>query len=256
MEKVPADELGRRLAAIGVRAIEAPIRRGGHIEPHEVPDKLPAFVEALKRHGVEIAILTSDIGQADAGAEKLLQTAADLGIRRYRLVHYRYDLKKAIPPQLVEIRARLVDLAALNRQLGIQGQYQNHRGTDFVGGTIWDMLEALEGIDPAQLGLAFDFAHATVEGTSTWELNLRRAAPQIAAFYFKDYRLEGRTWLACPLGKGIVHPKSAQLVKQLLPEGIPISLHVEYIGGQGEERLRGTLEAMTTDLATLRGWLA
>jgi sugar phosphate isomerase/epimerase len=256
MERVSADDLGRRLAAMGVTAIEAPIRRGGHIEPAQAPDKLPAFAEALKEHGVEIAILTSDIGSADDAAERLLKTAADLGIRRYRLAHYRYDLAKPIPPQLADIRAKLADLAAMNRQLGVQGQYQNHRGADFAGAPVWDMLEALEGIDVAQLGLAFDFAHATVEGTTTWELNLRRAAPQVAAVYFKDYRLEGRTWNACPLGKGIVHPQAGALVKQLLPATTPISLHVEYIGGSGEERVKRTLEAMAADLKTLQGWLA
>lgn len=255
LEKVPADELGRRLAELGIRAIEAPIRRGGHIEPHEAPDKLPAFVDALKKHDVEVAILTSDIGKADPAAEALLKTAAKLGIHRYRLTHYRYDLKKSIPAQLAEIRARLVDLAAMNRAIGVQGQYQNHRGADFVGAPIWDILGALEGIDVAEIGLAFDFAHATVEGANAWELNLRRAAPQIAAVYFKDYRLDGRTWNACPLGEGAVNPKSGSLMKSLLPATTPISIHIEYIGGDGEARVKATLDAMKKDLTTLRGWL-
>lgn len=255
-EQVPAAELGERLAARGIRAIEAPIRKGGHLEPQDVPERLPSFVEALGKHGVTLEILTSDIGRADAGAQKILRTAAQLGIRRYRLTHFHYDLKKPLAPQLADIRARLQDLAALNRELGVQGQYQNHRGNTYVGGPIWDMVAALDGIDPAHLGLAFDFAHATVEGTSAWELNLRRAAPHIAAVYFKDYRLDGRTWNACPLGEGIVHPKSAALVKELLPATTPVSLHVEYIGGGGEARVAKTLEAMTKDFATLAKWLA
>ncbi len=255
LEGLSADSLGAKLAELGVGCIEAPIRAGGHIEPKAVPDRLPGFVEGLKKHGVEIGILTSDIGQADKASEALLRTAAALGIKRYRLVHYRYDLTKPIAPQLVEIRAKLKDLAAMNRELGMQGQYQNHRGNNFVGGPIWDMVSALEGIDVADLGLAFDFAHATVEGSNTWELNLRRAAPHIAALYFKDYRLNGRQWDACPLGQGIVNPKSGALVRELLPAGTPVSLHVEYIGGSGEERTRETFAAMKADLATLEKWL-
>lgn len=255
LEGLSADELGKRIADLGVRGIEAPIRAGGHIEPKAAADRLPAFVDGLKRHGVTIDILTSDIGQADAGSESLLRTAAALGIKRYRLVHYRYDLKKPVAPQLADVKAKLKDLAAMNRQLSVQGQYQNHRGNNYVGGPIWDMVSALEGIDVADLGLAFDFAHATVEGANTWELNLRRAAPHIAAVYFKDYRLNGRQWEACPLGQGVVSPKAGALVKQLLPAGTPVSLHIEYVGGSGEERTRKTFEAMKADLATLAKWL-
>ena len=256
LEKVPPFELAEKIAALGVSGIEAPIRAGGHIEPAKAADELPAFVEALGKRGVSITILSSDISSADKSAESLLRTAAALGIRRYRLAHLRYDLKMPIAPQLENFRARLKDLAAMNRELGVQGQYQNHRGNNYVGGPIWDMVSALDGVDPADLGLAFDFAHATVEGANAWELNFRRAAPHVVAVYFKDYRLNGRQWSACPLGEGVVQARAASLVKQLLPPTTPISLHIEYIGGTGDDRVRGTLEAMRTDLATLDRWFA
>jgi sugar phosphate isomerase/epimerase len=255
LEALSADELGERISALGVGGIEAPIRKGGHIEPKDAPDKLPAFVEALKKRNLEITILSSDVGQADKDSETLLRTAAALGIKRYRLTHHHYDLKKPIAPQLADIKAKWQDLAAMNKELGVQGQYQNHRGNTYVGGPIWDTVSALEGIDPAHLGLAFDFAHATVEGSNAWELNLRRAAGHIVAVYFKDYRLEGRQWNPCPLGEGIVNPKAGALVRELLPAGTPISLHVEYIGGSGEERVAKTLEGMRKDLATLEKWV-
>ena len=253
LEKVPADELAEKIAALGVTGIEAPIRTGGHIAPKDVPDKLPAFAEAFKKRGLEIVILSSDVDQVNDEHEKVLRTAAALGIKRYRLKHYRYDLKKPIAPQLADIQAKLVDIAAMNKELGVQGQYQNHRGNDYAGGPIWDMVSALDGIDPAQLGLAFDFAHATVEGGNAWELNLHRAAPHVVSVYFKDYRLDGRQWNACPLGEGSVNPKSAALVRQLLPATTPISIHIEYVSGK--DHVARTLDAMKNDVATLRKWL-
>ena len=253
LEKVPADELAEKVAALGVTGIEAPIRAGGHIEPKDVADKLPAFAEAFKKRGLEVVILSSDVDQVNGEHEKVLRTAASLGIKRYRLKHYNYDLKKPIAPQLANIRAKLIDIAAMNKELGVQGQYQNHRGNNYVGGPIWDMVSALEGIDPAQLGLAFDFAHATVEGGNAWELNLHRAAPHIVSVYFKDYRLDGRQWNACPLGEGSVNPKAAALVRQLLPATTPISIHIEYI--DGKDRVARMLEAMKNDVATLKKWL-
>ncbi|MCW1922426.1 sugar phosphate isomerase/epimerase [Luteolibacter arcticus] len=253
LEKVPADELAEKIAALGITGIEAPIRAGGHIEPRDVADKLPAFNEAFKKRGLEIVILSSDVDQVKPEHETVLRTAAALGIKRYRLKHYRYDLKKPIAPQLADIRAKLIDIAAMNKELGVQGQYQNHRGNDYVGGPIWDMVSALDGIDPAQLGLAFDFAHATVEGGNAWELNLHRAASHIVSVYFKDYRLDGRQWNPCPLGEGAVNPKSAALVRQLLPATTPISIHIEYISG--DNHVARMLEAMKNDVGTLRKWL-
>ena len=41
------DELADRIAELGFDGIEAPIRRGGHIEPEHVADRLPALVDAM-----------------------------------------------------------------------------------------------------------------------------------------------------------------------------------------------------------------
>ncbi|WP_367875130.1 sugar phosphate isomerase/epimerase family protein [Luteolibacter sp. Populi] len=255
LEKLPFDELATRIAALGFTGLEAPIRKGGHIEPEQAPDKLPEFVAALKKQNLELTILTSDIVRADKGSETLLRTAVAQGIKRYRLGPYFYDLKKPIVPQLAEVRAKLTDLAAMNKELGIQGQFQNHRGNNRVGSPLWDLISALEDIDPAHLGIAFDFAHATVEGTNAWEITLRRAAPHVVAVYFKDYKLVGREWMPCPLGEGSVNPKAGAIVKELLPANTPVSLHVEYIEGGGAERDAKTLAAMKNDLATLAKWL-
>ncbi|QJE98699.1 sugar phosphate isomerase/epimerase family protein [Luteolibacter luteus] len=255
LEKLPFDELATKIAALGVAGLEAPIRKGGHIEPNEAGEKLPLFVEALKKHNLKLGILTTDIVKADKESEQLLRTAAGLGVKQYRLGPYFYDLKKPIAPQVANVAAALKDLAAMNKDIGMQAQFQNHRGNNRVGSPIWDVLEAMEGIDPAQLGLAFDFAHATVEGVNAWELNLRRAAPQVVAVYFKDYQLSGSEQTPCPLGEGAVGPRSAKVVKEILPPNTPISLHVEYIP-DGKDRTERTLEAMKKDFATLDKWLA
>lgn len=253
LEKLPFDELAATLAKLGVRTIEAPVRRGGHVEPMDAAEKLPALVAALAKSNITIQILTTEIGMVDQGgeAEALLRAAVKLGIRRYRLSHLRYKKNEPLPKQLDRLRGQLKELAALNAQLGIQGQYQNHRGGDYVGGPIWDMLGLLDGVDPAHLGLAFDFAHATVEGTNAWELNFRRAAPQVVAVYFKDYKITNRTSSPVPLGQGSVDRSAARLVRELLPASTPVSLHVEYAADQAS-----LLAGIQQDMATLDGWFA
>jgi len=254
-ENLPYDELANVITPLGVTGLEAPLRKGGHIEPAELAEKLPAFVNALAKKNLKILVMASSINQVDKGglAEKQLRAAASAGIKKYRLAHLNYDLSKPLKPQIANFTAQLKDLAQLNKEIGIQGLYQNHRGPNYVGGPVWDMVEMLEKIDIPELGMAFDFAHATVEGANAWQINFRRALPHIGAVYFKDYKISGRKWQACPLGQGVVDAKAAKLVSKMLPKEIPISLHIEYI--KGKDVVKPVVEAMAKDLATIRKWL-
>ena len=255
LEKLSYDELAEVIAPLGVAGIEAPLRKGGAIQPKELEEKLPAFIAALAKKDLKVVIMASSINSVDKQGlvEKQLRAAAKAGITKYRLEHLKYDLSKPIKPQVASFKAQLEDLAALNKEVGIQGLYQNHRGNNFVGGPIWDMVEMLEETDPAHLGMAFDFAHATVEGANAWEMNFRRALPHIGAVFFKDYKLKSRNWQPCPIGEGVVNPEAGKLVSKLLPKEIPISIHIEYVNGG--DVVKKTVEAMGNDLATVRKWL-
>lgn len=255
LEKLSFDELAEVIAPLGVAGLEAPLRKGGHVEPEELAEKLPEFVAALAKKDLKVVVMASSISGVDkAGlAEKQLRAAAKAGITRYRLEHLKYDLSKPIKPQVADFKARLTDLAALNREIGIQGLYQNHRGNNYVGGPIWDMVGMLEEIDVKHLGMAFDFAHATVEGANAWEMNFRSALPHIGAVYFKDYKLVGKNWASCPIGEGVVNPLAGKLVTKMLPPEIPISIHIEYI--KGGDVVKDTVAAMKNDLTTVREWL-
>jgi sugar phosphate isomerase/epimerase len=253
-EKLSYDELANLIAPLGVAGIEAPLRKGGHIEPAELAEKLPTFVSALTKKQLKVVVMTSSINQVDKAGltEKQLRAAAAAGIKKYRLAYLKYDLSKPLKPQITNFTAQLKDLAELNKELGIQGLYQNHRGQNNVGAPVWDIVGMLEEINLPELGIAFDFAHATVEGANAWQINFMRALPHIGAVYFKDYKVSGKKWQACPLGQGMVDPKAGKLVSKMLPKEIPISLHVEYMKGKNKELM---IKAMGKDLTTLRNWL-
>ena len=255
LEKLSYDKLADAIAPLGIAGIEAPLRRGGHIEPTDLATKLPAFVQALAKKDLKVVVMASSINKVDkAGlAEKQLRAAAAAGIKKYRLAHLRYDLSKPIKPQIADFTAQLKDLAEMNKEIGIQGLYQNHRGQNYVGGPIWDMAHMLDQIGIKELGMAFDFAHATVEGANAWQVNFRRALPHIGAVFFKDYKLQGNKWLKCPLGEGLVDPKAGKLVTKMLPKHIPISLHIEYL--QKDDSTAQRTQAMKNDIATLKKWL-
>jgi sugar phosphate isomerase/epimerase len=255
LEKLSYDELANSISPLGIAGLEAPLRKGGHIEPEELAEKLPAFVQALAKKQLKVIVMASSINQVDKDGltEKQLRAAAAAGIKQYRLAHLKYDLSKAIKPQIANFTAQLKDLAELNKELGIQGIYQNHRGKNYVGGPIWDMVGILENIGIKELGLAFDFAHATVEGANAWQMNFRRALPHIGAVFVKDYKLDKKKWQSCPLGQGAVDSRAGKLITSMLPNHVPVSLHIEYI--KGENVVPRTLKAMKNDIATLKKWL-
>ena len=243
------------VAEVGWNGIECPVREKGQILPERVEEDLPKLVEALKKRGLTILVLTSDIVAPNARAEKVLRTAKALGIQRYRIGFSYYDLAKPIAPQLADAKAAARDLAALNRDLGLQGGFQNHSGSKNIGAPIWDIRELVHDLDPAHLGICFDIGHATIEGGYAWPIHARAVEPFFTAIYVKDFTWQKASdaWKAkwCPLGEGMVHKEFFAWLKTTAYRG-PISQHFEYQEGAGPEQIA----AMKRDLATLKSWLA
>ena len=250
------DELADRIAEMGFDGIEATVRKGGHIEPARVPDELPKMVDALKKRNLEITIMASSINRVDQPhAEATLRTAARLGIRRYRMAYYRYDLTKPILAQLDELRPAVKDLAALNRELGIAAVYQNHAGDRYVGAPLWDLHALVKDYPVDQIGVAFDIRHATVEGGQCWPIQLKLILPHINAVCVKDFRREGRKVVNVPLGEGRIDPRRFFAMLREADYRGPISLHEEYLNHRDPALVPKHLAAIRRDIKTLRSWL-
>jgi sugar phosphate isomerase/epimerase len=116
------DDIASLAVEMGVDGVESPIRPKGHIEPEKVADELPKYVEALKKQNLELTIMTSGINEvsAEQHTEAVLRTAAKLGVKRFRMNYYKYDLAKPIWPQLQEVKPKLKDLIQLCQEVGIQ----------------------------------------------------------------------------------------------------------------------------------------
>ena len=125
LQTLSYDVLAEKLAALGFQGIEATIRDRGQVLPEQATEELPKLVEALRRCQLDVTIMASSIQRVDQPlTEQLLRTAASLGIRRYRMAYYRYDLDRPIMPQLEALRPVVRELAALNKELGIAAVYQ------------------------------------------------------------------------------------------------------------------------------------
>lgn len=249
------DELADRIAELGVDGIEAPVRKGGHIEPAEVADKLPQLVDALGKRHLKITVLTSDINDpSDPDTANVLKVAAGLGIQRYRMKYFKYDLSKPVLGQLNRWRTKFQELAAMNRDIGIQALYQNHAGKNTLGAPVWDLLHVLEGIAVNEIGMAYDIRHATVEGGKSWPITFNVIRPHIDTVYVKDFIWDGNNVKNVPLGTGLVDQGFFSMLAKTGFQG-PISLHEEYLDHRQPELVPDHLTAIKQDLATLRKWM-
>ncbi|MEI6714671.1 MAG: TIM barrel protein [Verrucomicrobiota bacterium] len=253
------DRLGEALAEIGVKAIEAPVRAGGHVEPAKVEEDLPKLVETLRKYGVTITMLTSGINSVSEAThtEKVLRTAQKQGIKKYRMNWYTYDNRKPIWPQLDEVRPRLKDLVALSKEIGILPCYQNHSGAKLVGAGIWDMAFLMRDYRPDELAWCFDIMHATIEGGMSWPTEVRLVSDQMGMAFFKNFVWEGKKHRSVPLGEGAVDKSYVTQLKSLGYSG-PVCLHVEYLkpGVTDPVDLAKAIAATRADLTTLQSWWA
>lgn len=203
--------------------------------------------------------MTSGINEVseEQRTEAVLRTAAKLGIKRYRMLYYKYDLTKPIWPQLDELKPKLRDLIALSKEIGIQPLFQNHSGKDYVAAPIWDMYGLMREYPADQFGFAFDILHATVEGGLSWPIDASLVADHVGAVYFKDFKWVGRKIETCPLGEGQVD--GLQFSKMLLKRQYagPVSLHVEYLKGDPKDPavLKEFRAAHLRDVKLLNDWM-
>jgi sugar phosphate isomerase/epimerase len=202
---MPYHQLAETMARLGFDGIEAAVREGGQVKPERVEDDLPKLVEALKQHGLDVLVMTCGINNVKRPhAEKVLRTAAQQGIKLYRMAYYRYDLNRPIPQQLAEIKPQLDELAAINRELGITAVYQNHSGPNTFGAPLWDLYSLVKDYSPQEIGVALDIGHAAVDGGLSWPIQCNLVRPHLRSVFVKDFVWRGREVQWVPLGEGRV----------------------------------------------------
>jgi len=260
------DAMAEKAAEIGFDGVDLTVRPGGHVLPERVEGDLPRAVEAVRKVGLDVYMMTTRITDLrDSHTEPILKTASQLGIGYYRMGYLTYNDSLAVSESLKSYRPQLRDLAAMNKHYNIHGAYQNHAGTR-VGGPVWDLWILLQDLDPRWIGCQYDVRHATLEGGSCWPLGLKLLSTYIKITAIKDFRwakIDGK-WKAenCPLTEGMVDFKQYfRLVKEYNIDG-PISQHFEYpLGGAGKGKNELTIkreeviDTMRRDVNKLRSML-
>jgi L-ribulose-5-phosphate 3-epimerase len=226
----------------GIEGFDLTVRPAGKIEPANVETELPKLIEEAKKYKLAVdMIVTGILTGKDPFAEKILKTAADSGVKYYRLGWYSYDDNIGVWDTLQRHRASFKDVVELNRKYKIHGGYQNH-SDGRVGGPVWDLKELLRDFPLEYAGVQYDVRHAMVEGATSWIYGMRLISDHIKTLAIKDF-----TWITengrpkfvdVPMGEGMVDwDLYFKTVKELNITG-PITLHVEYpLFEKGEEKL-------------------
>ena len=256
----PFKELPAVLNDLGINAVDLTCRKGGHVAPKRAGEDLPAAVELLRKAGIAVPMVTTEI--IDAGkdhAETIIKTVAGLGIGFIKLGYYQYGDLHKIHARLAEVKASLKDIAALCGQYKVKAGFHNHAGLT-VGGPMWDLWQLLQDLPSDRVGSYFDLRHATVEGSEgAWRIGLALLMPRVIMASVKDciwQKDEKGAWRVrdVPLGQGAVHVEEG--LRQLKDAGFagPISLHVEYVSGTvavGSDEDKQKIESVRRDWRTL-----
>ncbi len=247
---------------IGFDGIDLTVRPKGHVLPENVEEDLARATEQMKTYGLLTKMITTNVKSANNPLDrKVLETASKLGYNFYRLGWYKYSEDKGISTSFTNYTKELKGLYELNTQLGISGSYQNHSG-NYMGSSIWELNNALEGLSPLHLGSQYDIMHATVEGGENWEVGLRLIRDKINTIVIKDFKW-GKVngiWkrVSTPLGEGMVNLNRFLLLLKKFEINVPISIHYEYDlggaerGGKPNISNKEVFSKMKRDLTFLR----
>ena len=270
LEFLEGDELAKSVAELGFDGIDLAVRKGGHVEPERVKQDLPALVAIIRKHGLEVPMITTDIVDADTPfADDILSAMTGQGIHHYRWGGLKWADSKPIATQIEQFKPRVSKLAALNGRYQASAMYHTHSGVGLVGASIWDLHEILNGFDPKLVGVNYDIGHATVEGgVGGWIESLRITGDYLRGVAVKDFLWEKNAkdqWHAAwkPLGEGMVKfPRFFDMLREARFNG-PLQLHFEYPLGGAENGKKQDLSmsraeifaAMKRDATSLRTML-
>ena len=229
-------DMADAVVELGFDGIDLTVRAKGHVLPERVEDDLPKAIEAIRKAGLESSMMVTAIDDArDPTDKKVLDVAAKLGIRYYRMNWFSYQDNESMPASIQTFQQKLKEISQLNRELGLTGCYQNHAGR-LVGASLWELWQLLEAADKKHMGIQYDIRHAVVEGGTSWQNGLRLIHPHIKTLAIKDFKWEKKNgeWgiQDTPIGEGMVDFKTYFKLLKQYQINVPVSLHMEYpLGG-------------------------
>ncbi|MGW6139500.1 sugar phosphate isomerase/epimerase family protein [Streptomyces sp. NPDC055144] len=249
---LPPEELAAQLAEAGADGADLLVREGQTVTP-QTSSRIGDAARALRRAGLELGLVSTDLVAADRTADRVLGHCAEAGVPLVRVGFYRYDAEIGYAVGLDRARRDLAELAALAGRHGVRLVLALHHGTLHPSAAhalrlLADTEDVLVHPDPG---------NQAKEGSEDWRLTVDAlGGPDLVGCVgVKNAVWEPGTapgsWNCAwqPLADGGVVPWPTVLpgLTGLGYQG-PLSLHVHYRTGDPFASVR-------RDLAYLRGLL-
>jgi L-ribulose-5-phosphate 3-epimerase len=226
------EDLGKTAKQLGFEGVDLTVRSKAHVLPERAAQDMPRAIEAVRSHGLELPMITTELTSAShPTARPVLSTAARLKVPYFKLGYWMYRGPK-VDAIVADAAREAKDLTDLGKEYGIVAGFHNHSGP-YVGEAVWDIREIIRDLDPKWIGYYLDPAHATVEGgLGGWQVSLDLAIPRLKMVALKDFYWEKKNgkWDAkwCPMGEGMVNWKKVFAAFAAARFMGPVSLHMEY----------------------------
>ena len=207
--KVEYEAVGMVLRDLGFDGCDMAVVAGSHVAPEQANSDLMRAIEAVSGVGLEVPIVsTSVVSGNDPYGRQILGIAGFMGVGLFRPGSWKYGAAPDLDMRLAEVQRELLGLASIARAYNVAMAFPNANG-DSVGAALWDVNNALRGIDSRWVGYDFDPGFATeMSGPSGAATALRLALPRVKAVTVRDFTWskDGGAWKAkpCPLGEGMV----------------------------------------------------
>ena len=183
----PIPVMCHRFKEIGLDGVDLTVRAKGHIEPKDVAEQLPLAVKAAAEAGLEITYLSTDQNQPTPEAEKVLATAAKLGIDRIKMGYFSYRPFGTLRKQMDDTRRQIDVFSQFAKKFGVLPCIHIHSGPDIPShGTM--LYELIRDIPPDRVGAYVDSLHMALEGGGEgWRQGLDLLAPWISLVAVKNF---------------------------------------------------------------------
>lgn len=258
VQSLPIETAAMRMRELGFEGMDLTVRPSGVVKPDGVREELPKVVRAIRSHGLQVPLITTDVLRADDVALATFETAASLDIREIKLGYHKYAAFGTFRQTLDQMRRDLDGIEALANGLNLRANLHIHSGDHMTAqaAIVWDLIRDR---DPRAIGAYVDPGHMFTEGgRDGWRQGLDLLGDRIALVAVKDVAWEPMPdspkdkprWRVrvVPLRKGIVDwPQVFTCLSELKFDGW-ISIHSEYANMSAEEVLIQTQD----DLRYLR----
>lgn len=269
LQTLAIPEAGRAIRELGFDGVELTVRPGGHVGVENVEADLPRAVEQLGEVGLSVPAIVVEIhNRRQPYAEAVCRAARAVGARELRTSSQRYKPFGSIREQIAAAKADAKELEALGREHDLRLCVHTHSG-NYLSAQGATLATILDETDPRYVGVSFDLAHLTAEGSNAgWMQSLDLLHDRIGIVAVKSYAFfgapdaetGGTRWTSklVPLDQGSARWRDAfHLLRQVGWDAdgqALVSVHSEYQGGASWRELDvpELIEQTRADLVWLR----